>query len=74
MEVCQYLYPYNHQPQKIMKRYTWKPDLPDHRDLTLEHLQAKKPFKITKAAPAVNLQKWCSPVQDQGDTPFLISL
>jgi C1A family cysteine protease len=42
-----------------MRRYTWKPDLPDHRD----HLYAAAPA----ALPAhVDLQPKCPPVFDQG--------
>ncbi len=54
----------------------WKPDLPDHRDYTIEHPTinpiltkigisgsiSPKPLPVS-----VDLRKWCSPIYDQGD-------
>jgi C1A family cysteine protease len=42
-----------------MRRYTWKPDLPDHRD----HLYA---LPGTPLPSHVDLRPKCSPVEDQG--------
>lgn len=53
----------------------WRPELPDLRDYTLlssEVADILAPLKLDKAAvstlPAsVNLEKWCSPIEDQGE-------
>lgn len=53
----------------------WRPDLPDFRDLSpdsekiAEILSKSKPLKSPKKAykKYVDLRKWCSPVEDQGD-------
>ena len=50
----------------------WLPDIPDYRDYTIEHKEIQKMFKKKsskeKALPSsVNLQEYCSPVEDQGD-------
>lgn len=45
-----------------IKKYGWRPDTPDHRDLMYsgpEHLVAKSP-------PKVDLRPQCTPVYDQG--------
>ena len=50
----------------------WLPDIPDFRDFTAEHKEIQKMFKkgSPKAKglpPSVDLQKYCSPVEDQGN-------
>jgi C1A family cysteine protease len=42
-----------------MRKYTWKPDLPDHRDF------AYAPLSLT-LPPKADLRPFCSPVEDQG--------
>lgn len=55
-----------------MKGMGWRPDLPDFRDYTPENprvapLLRKVQLKKKKALPAsVDLRKWCSAVEDQG--------
>lgn len=44
-----------------MRNYKWLPDLPDHRDYTFSDLKVD-----VKLPPSVNLQSFCSPVEDQG--------
>lgn len=53
----------------------WRPDIPDHRDYTMEH-PAISPLltKIgvlqdlpTQSPTRVDLRKWCSPIYDQGN-------
>jgi C1A family cysteine protease len=44
-----------------IKRYGWKPDLPDVRDL---HYKVSKPVPLP---PVVDLRNNCPPVYDQGD-------
>jgi len=57
-------------------RMGWKPDLPDHRDYTIEHptinpILTKMGISGSispKPLPAsVDLRKWCSPIYDQGN-------
>jgi C1A family cysteine protease len=43
----------------MKRRYTWKPDLPDHRDFLFESSALALP-------PAVDLRPQCPPVFDQG--------
>ena len=55
----------------------WIPDIPDHRDYTLDHAEIKalisrnKKYMAlakTKALPkSVDLREWCSPIEDQGN-------
>ena len=53
----------------------WQKDLPDIRDLTpeakpiAELFNKSKALKVPKAGPKknVDLSKWCSPIEDQGD-------
>lgn len=49
-------------PRKI-KRYGWKPDLPDHRDF----LYAAPYEHVAALPPTVDLRPDCPPVYDQGD-------
>lgn len=46
-------------------KYTWKRDYHDARD---HYVETSPHFKLTKAAlpSSVDLRKWCSPVEDQG--------
>lgn len=44
-----------------MSRYGWRPDLPDHRDLTYS-----APRLVAPLPPAVDLRPGCPPVYDQG--------
>lgn len=49
-----------------MKRFNWKPDLPDHRDL--KYADHHQPLHLTDILPkSVDLRAQCSPVFDQGD-------
>jgi len=58
-----------------MKGMGWRPELPDLRDYTLQSSEVADilgPLKLTKAAvstlpPSVDLKKWFSPVEDQGE-------
>ena len=43
-----------------MKKYTWKPDLPDHRDFIYKAADVTLP-------PKVDLSVNCPPVYDQGE-------
>jgi C1A family cysteine protease len=60
---------------KLPKRLGWKRDLPDFRDFTVLspdikgiRLRSKLLKKTLKNSPlAVDLRKWCSPVEDQGN-------
>jgi C1A family cysteine protease len=53
----------------------WQPDLPDWRDYTPESDDVKKvlgksqPLQVARKSPpsSVDLRRWCSPVEDQGN-------
>lgn len=50
----------------------WSPDIPDFRDFTIERKDIQKLFKKSSSEakglpPSVNLQEYCSPVEDQGN-------
>lgn len=58
----------------LKKGMGWLPDMPDLRDLTVENknisplLKSVGVEKSTEAIPnSVDLRKWCSPVEDQGE-------
>jgi C1A family cysteine protease len=46
----------------VSKKYTWQPDLPDHRD----HLLCMRLTAPKSLPPMVDLRKQCSPVSTQG--------
>lgn len=46
-----------------IKRYGWKPSLPDHRDLLFKNL----PVEVTKLPKKRDLSSNCSPVDNQGE-------
>ena len=46
------------------RKYTWKRQHPDSRDFDLKSLKLAAPQKLPVA---VNLRKWCSEVEDQGE-------
>jgi len=59
--------------EKIRKGMGWLPDIPDFRDLTVEHkkitplLETAGVAEFSEAVPATaDLRQWCSPVEDQG--------
>lgn len=49
----------------------WKRDLPDNRDYTVDHPKIKQLLptvnKTLSLATSIDLRKWCSPIDDQGD-------
>lgn len=48
------------------RKYGWKQQQKDERDFKIQHLSLVR--KLPRSLPvSVNLQEWCSPVQDQGD-------
>ncbi len=49
-------------------KYGWRPDCPDYRDYRPDEkmLAAARPDGIG-AAPAIDLRRHCSPIEDQGD-------
>jgi C1A family cysteine protease len=47
------------------KIYGWKKQKLDHRDFTIHHLAAARPLATTLPV-VVNLRKWCSEIEDQG--------
>lgn len=48
---------------KVQRKYSWKPDKKDHRDLLL----AEPPVSITTILPkSADLRHLCPPIQDQG--------
>ena len=51
----------------MSKRYGWKPDMPDHRDLTF--LAASRRPRLLSLPPRISLLDtgWMPPVYDQGD-------
>jgi C1A family cysteine protease len=62
-----------------LKRFGWRKDFADFRDYRCDHPEilatleaANSPCPITQsdltsATPKVDLRKWCSPIEDQGD-------
>jgi C1A family cysteine protease len=46
-----------------IKKYTWKPDLPDYRDFSFSD---KFLNKVTTLPNSIDLRSLCSPVEDQG--------
>lgn len=50
---------------KHNKKYTWKPDLPDHRDFSFKSLKLQS-LAAEKLPSSVDLRNHCSPVEDQG--------
>ena len=50
----------------IERKLGWKKQKPDNRDLTIQNLKMASVLP-TVLPPAVNLRKWCSPVEDQND-------
>lgn len=51
-------------PQKIVRRFGWIPDVPDHRDQLYAAPLSVSPAKLP---PRVDLTASCPPVYDQGD-------
>lgn len=49
----------------IQRNYGWKKQVEDHRDFKMRDLRAVKSLVVSLPS-AVNLRKWCSEVQDQG--------
>jgi C1A family cysteine protease len=49
----------------INRTYGWKKQVDDHRDFKMRDLRAVRPM-VAVLPSAVNLRKWCSDVQDQG--------
>lgn len=60
-------------PEKIKYKFGWIPDYPDFRDYTETHENMKPLLSCMRAgsdSPAsskVDLRKWCSPVENQGN-------
>lgn len=54
---------------KLGRRYGYKKDTPDHRDLGLVTMWpiAQKAPPPGMPTPPVDLEEWCGPVRDQGD-------
>jgi C1A family cysteine protease len=50
----------------IQRKLGWRKQVPDPRDFKMKHLAAVKPLAVT-LPPAVNLRRWCSYVEDQGE-------
>jgi C1A family cysteine protease len=47
------------------QKYGWKKQKPDDQDFTIRHLRLVRKL-ATVLPPAVNLRKWCSAIEDQG--------
>lgn len=50
----------------IQRKFGWKKQVPDHRDFKMTQLAAVKPLAAV-LPPVVNLRRWCSYVEDQGE-------
>ena len=62
-----------------IKRFGWRRDLPDFRDYRCDHPEILKTLEVlntpcpvqnadaTAVVNKVDLRKWCSPIEDQGD-------